>query len=137
MFCKEKCDDRAGADPHIIINKSAYTAKKQSTGYAADKSRQHRHNYLKRLYKHKHKRRKQPKPTYVSLKCINRPEIAFKPCLEHKQTQKDADGNSHLYKTDAFTVKTSFVLPTNPVLTRSTACFCRRFVQWLLNHNIE
>lgn len=92
MFCKEKCDDRAGADPHIIINKSAYTAKKQSTGYAADKSRQHRHNYLKRLYKHKHKRRKQPKPTYVSLKCINRPEIAFKPCLEHKQTQKDADG---------------------------------------------
>ena len=81
MFCKEKCDDRAGADPHIIINKSAYTAKKQSTGYAADKSRQHRHNYLKRLYKHKHKRRKQPKPTYVSLKCINRPEIAFKPCL--------------------------------------------------------
>ena len=94
MFCKEKCDDRAGADPHIIINKSAYTAKKQSTGYSADKSRQHRHNYLKRLYKHKHKRRKQPKPTYVSLKCINRPEIAFKPCLEHKQTQKDADGNS-------------------------------------------
>ena len=94
MFCKEKCDDRAGADPHIIINKSAYTAKSKAPATQPINPGSTEDNYLKRLYKHKHKRRKQPKPTYVSLKCINRPEIAFKPCLEHKQTQKDADGNS-------------------------------------------
>ena len=93
MFCKEKCDDRAGADPHIIINKSAHTAKKQSPGHAANKSRQNRNHYLKGLYKHKNKRSKYPKAAYVRLKCVNRPEIALKTSLEHKQTQKYADHN--------------------------------------------
>lgn len=79
MFCKEKCDDPSRRRSPYNYKQSAYTAKKQSTGYAADKSRQHRHNYLKRLYKHKHKRRKQPKPTYVSLKCITDRKLPLSP----------------------------------------------------------
>ena len=34
-----------------------------------------------------------PKAAYVRLKCVNRPEIALKTSLEHKQTQKYADHN--------------------------------------------
>lgn len=93
MLCQEKCNNRTSADPQIIINKSAYAAKKQSPGHAADKSRQNRDNYLKGLYKHKNKRCKYPKAAYVRLKCVNRPEIALKTSLEHKQTQKYADHN--------------------------------------------
>ena len=60
---------------------------------AANKSRQNRNHYLKGLYKHKNKRSKYPKAAYVRLKCVNRPEIALKTSLEHKQTQKYADHN--------------------------------------------